>query len=190
LVSSVKSVSLAVSTCYVNDLAAYGAVLSFGRHHKELSACFPSSIHPENTVLMEGTIAALQLVSRPCNISVITTDGFALHRHLQSTPFPHLRGELSRLEKIHMITWESCPTHKDVVYCKQIAEKAVGAYKVAADAALPCLGIIRRTMELFGVGLEARVSVEGWVKKSEDGTDEWTEPVEISVLRVADGEAP
>lgn len=179
-----EKVEICIAGVAADGLAAFGAVLRFGQHHREFGACFPGVIYPEKTVLMEGVIAALKKVSRACNITVVACNGYELHSDLQNTPFPHLRGELERLEEMHhAIRWESRPEHEDIVLCRDLATKSIVAYKDALESIRPGLDFIRQTMAVFDVGAEARLSVERWGKKSEEGLDEWTDPVGVSVLR-------
>ncbi len=180
-----KVVSICITSISVDDLSAYGAVLRFGAHHKEVSACFPTSLYPETTVLMEGTVAVLKMVTKPCNISLLTKDAYGLRSSLQNTAFPHLRDELARLEVLHTISWEesSQPVHEDMTLCRDLAEKSVMSYRKALEIVGDGIGIIRRAVMVFGTEESARVKVTGWVEKSEKGLDVPAESAEITVMR-------
>lgn len=176
-------VEIYVTGSITDTLASYGVVLRSGRHQKEFSACYPVDLYSRSTVLMEGTITALKMVSRPCNITIVSSDTYEIHRDLLTTAYPHLLGVLKTLESVHTITWESWPAHKDLLYSQKIAEKAIGAYVLAEETARPCFGLIRKAMDVFNIGLEARIKVCKWLKKNEAGGDEWGDPVDISVVR-------
>lgn len=174
---------IAISAYQVADLAAYGTVVRFGPHHKELSACYPREFHSESSVLMEGVVAALKMITRPCCVTVVACNGYQIHSDLMTTPFEHLRAELTRLEDIHTITWESRSADQDIAYGFEIAKASVSAYRAAVEVMRPGFDTIRRVMDIFNLGFESRVSVRRWVSKSEEGLDKWGEPVEISVVR-------
>ena len=177
-----KDVQIAISVARDDDLIAYGAVLRFGEHHKEISACFPTAIYSESVVMMEGTMVALKMVTRPCRITIIACNGHGLLHDFKSNPMDHLRGELSRLQIVHDVSWESNPNNEDVVHSTLIAEKATLAYRSSVELIRPGMGLICRAVDVFCVGLEGRVSVARWVKKRDDGSDLWTVPVDISVV--------
>ena len=178
-----KVVSISIASISTDDLSAYGAVLRFGAHHKEVSACFPLSMYPEAAVLMEGTVAVLKMVTKPCDIYLLTGDAYGLRSNLQNTAFPHLRDELTRLEALHTISWESQPVHEDMAFCRDLAEKSVMSYRKALEIVGDGIDIIRRAVMVFGTEESVRVRVTDWVEKSEEGLDVPAESAEITVMR-------
>lgn len=174
-------ITIAVAAAARDGLAAYGAILRYGKHEKRLTAC--CSIASNELAMMEGVYASLRAVNRPSEIIVVTGNGI-FPSCLRMTPFEHLRQGTEELEELHKITWRIEPDFPDLDLCLALAEESIVKYLEACELAAPALPSLKLAAKVFLLPENTPVIVQRWLSRTDEGVDVWGNSVEVAMDRI------